>query len=144
MKSTQFGIENDPFFNDLFFKSGLASRFQQFNESTKLDYPVDAWYDDQNLVFEIPVLNASKDDIKITKTSDLLRITYKRSNRPDDENRTWVKRSIVKRDFNLEWRITSKFNANEITSTFSNGLLIIQIPFAKEAKPEVVEIKDAI
>ena len=36
MKSTQFGIENDPFFNDLFFKSGLASRFQQFNESTKL------------------------------------------------------------------------------------------------------------
>lgn len=116
--------------------------FEPFGDETKVSYPLDAWFNDEFLVFEIPILDGKKEDIQITKTSDLLKIKYTRSNKEDDSKRTWIKRGVIKRDFNLEWRITSKFDYTEIQSVFENGLLTIYVPFAKEAKPEPVQILD--
>ena len=139
------GILNDPFFQEfnLLFRNGLKANgiFEPFGDVTKVPYPLDAWFNDEFYVFEIPILDAKKEDIQITKTSDNLRIKYTRSNK-EDENRTWVKRSIVRRDFDLSWKIPSKFDHTGIQSVFENGILTIYIPFAKEAIPEPVQILD--
>lgn len=137
---------NDPFFQEfnLLFKNGLKTNgiFEPFADITKVPYPIDAWFNDEFYVFEIPILDAKKEDISITKTSDNLRIKYTRSNKEEDEKRTWVKRSIVRRDFDLSWKIPSKFDHTGIQSVFENGILTIYIPFAKEAIPEQIQILD--
>lgn len=140
------GIVNDPFFQELnlLFKNGLktGSGFEPFGDITKVPYPLDSWFNDEFLVFEIPILDGKKEDISITKTSDNLRIKYTRSNKENEDGRTWVKRGIIKRDFDFSWKITSKFDSSQIQSVFENGILSIYIPFAKEAKPEEVPVLD--
>ena len=139
-------ILNDPFFKafGLYFKNGMNSNgfFEPFGAPTKDPYPLDSWFNEEYLVFEIPILDAKKEDILITKTSDNIRIKYARSNKQDDSGKIYGKRGIIKRDFDLIWKITSKFDSEGIQSTYENGLLTIYIPFAKEAKPTEVPILD--
>lgn len=138
------GISGDPFFQslDLFFKNELrsAGRFEPFTDGTKVPYPLDCYFDSDKLVFEIPIPDAIKEDIEVTRTSDNLRIKYTRTNKPED-GRTYIKRGLVKRDFDLSWRITSKFDSSNITSKFEGGILTIHVPFATESKPEAITIQ---
>lgn len=144
--NNRHGIFNDPFFQELnlLFKNGLNANsfFEPFGDETKVPYPIDSWLNEEFLVFEIPIIDGKKEDIQITKTSDNLRIKYQRSNKVNDDERSYIKRGIIKRDFDLTWRITSKFNSSEIQSVYENGLLTIYIPIAKEAKPEEIQILD--
>ena len=145
---TNKGILNDPFFQEfnLLFRNGLKANGKKtilFSLCDSLPGGIDPYkeLDDEFYVFEIPIASANKEDIQITKTSDNLRIKYTRPNK-EDENRTWVKRSIVRRDFDLSWKIPSKFDHTGIQSVYESGMLTIYIPFAKEAIPEQVQILD--
>lgn len=141
--SKQPGIFNDPFAAlDLLFKNELKSTsfFQPFNGHAKFEYPIDVYFDDAFLTFEIPILDGKKEDIKVTKTADSLRIKYTRSNADVKGDVTWVKRGIIKRDFDFSWRITSKFDSEKIQSSFAEGLLTVRIPFAAEQQPQEIEI----
>lgn len=149
MSTKQWYYSNDPtlltdkFFEGLDIKNLLRqnSFFKPLTEISTSDYyPLDSWYNDEFLVFEIPVLSAKADDIEITKTPDQLRIKFTRSDKESVGERKYVKQGIIRRDFDLVWRITSKFDSSGIQSVFENGLLTIYIPFAKEAKPEKVPI----
>jgi len=132
----------DKFFDGLDIKNLLKqhSQFQPFRGSSQVDYPLDSWFNKEFLVFEIPVLKAKADDIEITKTSDKLRIKFTRSDKESVGEKTYIKKGLALRDFDLEWRITSNFDSSGIQSVFEDGLLTIYIPFAKEAIPEKVPI----
>lgn len=140
--STDPALLADRFFEGLDIKNLLKqhSQFQPFKGSSQVDYPLDSWFNDEFLVFEIPVLKAKTDDIEITKTQDQLRIKYTRSDKESVGQKTYIKKGLALRDFDLVWRITSKFDASGIQSVFEDGLLTIYVPFAKEAIPEKVPI----
>lgn len=132
----------DKFFEGLDIKNLLKqnSLFQPFKGSSQVDYPLDSWFNDEYLVFEIPVLKGKSEDIEITKTQDQLRVKFTRSDKESVGEKTYIKKGLALRDFDMAWRITSKFDASGIQSVFENGLLTIYIPFAKEAVPEKVPI----
>lgn len=145
--SDKTGIANDPFFQDfnLLFRNAFSteSNFQPFVSKTKVAYPMNAWFNDEHYVIEIPVIKGSGQDIEVTKTPDKLRIKYTKPTSDTPENVTYVCRGIVQRDFDFEWKISSKFDSKNIRSTFENGLLTVYVPFAEETKPEKVEIQTA-
>lgn len=140
--STDPAILADKFFEGLDIKNLLKqdSFFQPFRGSSQVDYPLDSWFNEEFLVFEIPVLKAKANDIEITKTADTLRIKFTRSDKESVGKKTYIKKGLALRDFDLQWRITSKFDPSGIQSVFEDGLLTIYIPFAKEAIPEKVPI----
>ena len=143
--SNDSGILNDPFFKEvnLMFRNMLHNQaeFVPFGSALKMPYPMNTWYNDEFFVIEIPIIKGKLEDIEITKSVDQLRVKYQNSDR-EDPNKKWISRGIVERDFDHAWRLSAKFDHTGIQSVFENGLLAIYIPFAKEAKPEKVQILD--
>ena len=137
------GILSDPFFQEfnLLYKDQF-SNFSPFGKSTKLPYPINAWFNDEYYVFEIPVLKGDPSDIVISRAGDRLSIKYTRPNKEDKEKVTYVQRAIVERDFNLEWKIPSAFDGDGISSTYEGGLLTIYIPFKPKEEPKKIQILD--
>jgi len=132
----------DKFFEGIDVKNLMRQHafFQPFNQAAKIDYPMDSWFNDEFWCIEIPIVQGKPEDIEITKTSDQLRVKYMRSDKEGIGTRTYVKRGMVRKDFDQAWRLTSKFDSSKISTTFENGLLSIYIPFAKEAIPEKVPV----
>lgn len=135
---TSTGI--DPF--DLLFRNALKSAtYQPFSVNTKLNYPCDIYFNDEFLTFDIPILGGKIEDIKVTKTDDELYVSYHRSDKSTDSC-TYLSRGIVRRDFEFSWKISPKFDLENLHANYRNGLFSIQIPWAKRALPKEVPILD--
>ena len=137
--------------SDLFLTSPFDILFKDFFNTNspftpateaKYSHPVDIYEDDNGLHIEVACTGLDKDDIDIIIESSVLRIKHNRQDQEgDDEYVNFIYRSISRRSFNLGYRISNRFNLDEANAEFKNGLLIIDIPFAKSAKPKSLKIK---
>ncbi len=123
------------FFND-------ASNFSPLAE-TKIPHPVDIYTNNKGLFFEIACTGIPKEDLKIETQDNILRINYDKSKevpQNEGEYNEYIHKGIAKRSFNLGWKIDSKFELSKIKAEFKDGLLKIEIPFAKKALLKEVKI----
>ena len=143
--SADEAILNDPFFKEfnILFRNALQSKweFRPFYSTLKTPYPMNTWYDDEKIVFEIPILKGKSEDIEITKTSTEVRVKYTRSDREEVSNRVYGCRGIVERDFDFVWKLPNKINHVDISGKYADGLLTISLPFNHESLPEKVAIQ---
>jgi HSP20 family molecular chaperone IbpA len=58
-----------------------------------------------------------------------------------NEDRIYQVKGIARRSFNLGYKIASRFDLSKAEAEMKNGLLVISIPFAEEAKPKTLKIK---
>lgn len=127
----------DVLFRDLF---NARSRFGSISE-IKIPHPVDIYEHTDGLVFEIACTGLSKADVDIDIELDVLKVSYSKPKPEEDETRTYQCRGIARRSFNLAYKISPKYTLAESKAVMENGLLIITIPFAEEAKPKKLQIK---
>lgn len=128
----------DPF--DILFQNMLRGTGYKPVQS-KIDYPCDIYFNDEFLVFNIPVVGGKVEDIKVIKTDDEIRVSYHRSDKvPEDV--TYISRSVVRRDFELAWKVSPKFDLENLHANYQNGLFSIQIPWAKKSLPVEVPVLD--
>lgn len=106
----------------------------------KSTHPMDIYENANGLNFEVACTGLSKDDVQLNIEGDILRISYTKSDkqRSNDQTdgRTYMQRGIARRSFNLGYKIASRFNLNDATAEMHNGLLMITIPLAEQAKPK--------
>jgi len=124
---------------DLLFKLANQESWKAFDNNFKPPYPMDIWFNEEFLAIEIPILEATLDDVKITTTNDEMTITRSVS-KSDTTGKTYVNRGVVKRPFSYTWRPGPKFDLTKLSAEYNNGLLIISIPFAETALPKEVKI----
>lgn len=140
------GYNNDPFF-DILFKNGFnpATFFEPFNTAQKVPYPVDVYTNKEFLIFEIPLLKVTKDDIDITKEGNTLRVKLVRP-KVDNPEVKYIHKKVAYRDFDLMWKISNEFDLSGIQSVYEHGLLTIYIPFSEQYKkePEKVQVLDTL
>ena len=117
-----------------FFTDG--SRYQPLPE-TKLQHPVDIYQIDKGLAIDIACTGISKEEIEIQIQDNILRVNYDKSK---NENVEYIHKGIAKRSFNLGWKIDSKFDLGKANAKFENGLLAINIPFAKGSELKTLKI----
>ena len=117
-----------------FFTDG--SRYQPLPE-TKLQHPVDIYQVDKGLAIDIACTGISKEEIEIQIQDNILRVKYDKSK---NENVEYIHKGIAKRSFNLGWKIDSKFDLGKANAKFENGLLAINIPFAKGSELKTLKI----
>jgi HSP20 family protein len=134
--STQFN-EWDILFHNFFYPtSGYGSA-----ATTKQPHPLNIFYDDTGLHFEVACTGLTKDDVKVDIEDDILKISY---NKPEEEKETHpgaIHRGLSKKSFNLGYKISSKYDLSKSDGKLENGLLEIFIPITEKAKPKTIKIK---
>ena len=134
--STNFN-EFDILFHNFFYPtSGFGSA-----ATTKQPHPLNIFYDDTGLHFEVACTGLSKEDVELNIEGDILKISYQRFEKKEYEDRTYIHQGVAKRSFNLGYKIASKFDLSQAEAMMENGLLAIRIPYAEEAKPKTLKIK---
>jgi HSP20 family protein len=134
--STQFN-EWDILFHNFFFpSSGFGSA-----ATTKQPHPLNIYYDETGLHFEVACTGLTKDDVKIDIEDDILKISY---DKPEDEKELHpgtIHRGLSRKSFNLGYKISSKYDLGKADGKLENGLLTIFIPITEKAKPKTLKIK---
>ncbi len=110
---------------------------------TKSPYPVDIYENKNGLHFEVACTGLSKDEVQVDIEGDILKISYKRDESKccDINECTYIQKGIARRSFNLGYKVASRFSLSEASAEMRNGLLVISVPFADEAKPKTLKIK---
>jgi HSP20 family molecular chaperone IbpA len=125
---------------DLLFRNlfETGTQFTPANEA-KQQYPINIFEDDLGLTFELACTGIPKEAIEVKLEGDSITFSYDKNKTPEPE-RKYIHRGIAKRSFNLAYKLGTKFTPNKASANFNDGLLIVTIPFAKEAAPKVLKI----
>jgi len=113
------------------------SRFSPIN--AKQPHPLDIYFTDENLIFEVACTGLTKDDVKIEIEQDTLRISYTRDSDKEDLS-NYIYKGLSKKSFNLAYKIAPKYDLSKAQAQMNDGLLIIHIPVAEESKPKSLTI----
>ena len=134
--STQFN-EFDILFHNFFTPtSGFISAC-----NTKQPHPLNIFYDETGLHFEVACTGLSKDDIKIDIEEDVLKISYEKPEEEKEMHPGTIVRNLSKKSFNLGYKISSKYDLSRAEGELENGLLSIFIPLTEKAKPKTIRLK---
>jgi len=126
---------------DILFRN-LFNAESQFAPAlqSKQPHPVNIFYDDKGLHFEVACTGLTKKEVDINIEGDILKISYKKPEAEEFHEGT-IYNGLSKKSFNLGYKIAPKFDLSEATAELANGLLVIFIPIAEEAKPKSIKIK---
>ena len=109
--------------------------------NSKQPHPLNIFYDDIGLHFEVACTGLTKKDDILNIEGDVLEITYKKSEDKGDDFEGYIYHGLSKKSFDLRYKIAPKFDLSITEAEMLNGLLTIFIPLADEAKPKSIKIK---
>ena len=110
--------------------------------NSKQPHPLNIYYDQEGLYFEIACTGLTKEDIDIEIESNVLRISYPKPKEEEQKDLSgYIYHGLSKKSFSLGYKIAPKFDLTKINAEMENGLLKINIPLSKEAKPKAIKIK---
>ena len=137
-----FIYERNPF--DILVRNFFqdASKYSPLAE-TKIPHPVDIYTNEKGLFFEVACTGISKSDLEIQTQDNILRINYDKNKDAsccEVNDCDYIHKGIAKRSFNLGWKIDSKFELSKANAEFKDGLLKIEIPFAKGSELKTLKI----
>jgi len=134
--STNFS-EWDILFHNFFHPaSGFGSA-----SHTKQPHPLNIYYDETGLHFEVACTGLTKDDVKVDIEDDILKISYEKPEENKQIHPGTIVNGLAKRSFNLGYKISSKYDLSKADGKLENGLLTIFIPITEKAKPKTIKIK---
>ena len=128
---------------DILVKNFFQAEQEEFTTPTNriLNHPVDIYEDKEGLYFDIACTGLTKKQIELKVEDDILRVSYTKKDKDEDENHHVYHSGIAKRSFNLGWKIARRFDLSKIEGSMKDGLLKLFIPLTPESKPKTVSIK---
>ena len=88
---------------------------------------------------ELPGMKA--EDVKITVTDGVVTIEGEKKEEQKTEGRTAHQVERVYGAFRRQFRLPSAVNADEITATYADGVLMVNLPKEEAAKARQIEVK---
>ena len=138
--STLFN-ERTPF--DLLFRNLFKAdgSFQEVLFENKQPHPLDIFYDDEGLHFEVACTGLTKKDIQLEIDGDLLKIIYDKPTEEEEDYTGYIYKGLAKRSFNLGYKVAPKFKLEDLEAEMKDGLLHLFIPIAESKKSKTIKIK---
>jgi HSP20 family protein len=130
---------------DLLWKSFFDSNagYRPIKEKVA-SIPCDIQETENGLLIEIAAVGLDKEDLDIIVDSETLRVAYRKTDKEEESEKNeyrYLLRTIKKASFDIGIKISSKYDLQKMVAALEKGLLILEIPFAKENKPKKVTIK---
>jgi len=132
----QFDTPFDLLFADL-FNSDFS--FSPIN-SCKIPYPSNVYEDNDNLYIELSAIGLEQEDLKIEMHDGYLNVSYNKEKEKEENEKTYHYRGLTKKSFNLSFKISRKWDTENIKASLEKGLLLISMPILEESKPKQVMI----
>lgn len=106
----------------------------------KQPHPLNIYYDENGLHFEVACTGLTKKDIQLDIEDDILKIIHEKD---DDQliHPGTIHRGLSQKAFKLAYKISSKYDLSQTEAKLENGLLEIDIPLREESKPKTIKIK---
>jgi HSP20 family protein len=125
------------------------SNFQDFlNDNRLLNRTRDGWCpavditeDDDKYHVRMELPGVTKDDVKISFTEDVLRVSGEKKSEKNDDQKNYRHYERNYGKFERAFRINSDVIDDKIEATFKDGVLSIELPKAEIAKPKQIEVK---
>tara|TARA_R110001632_G_scaffold27345_3_gene73403 strand:+ start:1336 stop:1755 length:420 start_codon:yes stop_codon:yes gene_type:complete len=133
--------ERSPFdllFRNLFKADGV---FQPTTFESKQSHPLDIYYDEEGLHFEVACTGLTKKDIQLEIDGDLLKIIYDKPTEEEEDYTGYIYKGLSKRSFNLGYKVAAKFELEKLEAEMTDGLLHLFIPIAESKKAKIIKIK---
>jgi HSP20 family protein len=110
--------------------------------NSKQPHPLNIYYDENGLHFEIACTGLTKDDVQLKTEGDILNISYDKLEESDPKDYSgYIYHGLSKKSFSLGYKIAPKFDLSKIEAEMLNGLLKIFLPLTKESKSKAIKIK---
>jgi HSP20 family protein len=109
--------------------------------TAKQPHPLNIFYTDDRLHFEVACTGLTKEDVKVNIEEDILKISYKKPEEDENFHPGTIYRGLSKRSFDLGYKISAKYDLSKAEAKLENGLLEIFIPVSEKAKLKTLKIK---
>ena len=108
---------------------------------TKIPHPLDIYYTDEGLFFEVACTGLTKKDIDIRIEGQEISISYHKPKDDDKLHEGYIYHGLSRKSFNFGYKIAPKYDLSQASAEMENGLLKIQVPIAEQSKPQTLKIK---
>ena len=104
---------------------------------------VDIAETDQAFVIKAEVPEVRKDDVKITVDNGILSICGERKREKEEKGKTFHRVERFYGQFTRSFTLPENVDEDNITATFKDGMLSLEIPKTEKAQPKAIEVKVA-
>ena len=104
---------------------------------------LDMYETDNEVIVKVSVPGFKPEDLQITLTGDTLTIKGESKSEQEerDEKRNYIRREIRRGAFQRTVMLPSGVKGDETKAEFENGLLVLTVPKAEEAKSKTIQVK---
>ncbi len=102
---------------------------------------VDIAETDQAFVIKAEVPEVKKDDVKITVDNGILSICGERKREKEEQGKTFHRVERFYGQFTRSFTLPENVDEDNITATFKDGMLSLEIPKTEKAQPKAIEVK---
>lgn len=123
-------------FEESFLRPGVFE-----SENTAVLAPIDVYETKDNVVLKAAVPGLKPEDLDISITGDVLTIKgeYKTEEQPEKE-RNYLRQERRYGSFTRQLTLPTAVDTNNVTASFENGILTLEMPKKEAVKPKSVKI----
>ena len=128
---------------DLFDFDRLYDRYYSRPAWNGREPAVDVREDEDAYYLEVEVPGLSEKDISVSIDDSLLTIASKQEDQQDEKQNGYVMRERRKGTFSRSFLLPKGVDRDKIDGSFKDGVLVVTVAKAAEAKPRTIEVKSA-
>jgi HSP20 family protein len=132
-----FRNEVDRLFTDIFGEAPAAAWASRVGTFPALNI----WEDPENVRIEAELPGLKLSDIEVVVDENDLTIKGSRSGGPATESACFHRRERGVGQFSRTLRLPVPIDAEHVSATLSNGVLLVTLPKSPEARPRKIEVK---
>jgi HSP20 family protein len=91
-------------------------------------------------LLEMRAPGLAKSDFKIELEDELLTISYEKSEEKSEETEKFIKREFSTKSFKRTFTVNADLKVEDISATYENGILAVDIPKREEKAKEIRKI----
>ncbi len=130
----------DPFARLERMQQDLDRLFSTYGGGRRAFPLVNIYDEEDDVVVHAELPGVEKDAVDITFSDGVLTLSGTRKSAVDRSKYTAVREERPEGDFEKSFRIPYRVNQDALKASFSNGVLIVTLPKAEEAKPKQIKV----